>query len=1049
MKNEGTFETSLNFNKNYFHKKSTSNYNGKNLFIKIPSSKKINISNNKTQDSLNKIKIKIKNIQKSIPKLNNENIGNNKIKKIGCIDKINSIESLKKVNINSKTIQHMECNDTEYENSLKKYPTSTIVSKNHIIISKKNKNSTLNRTKIQRNSEILNLNRSKNDFSTNFLFKNNQTNSKDLINKSNKKGKNLFISYLVKKVGNKNNNSENKIYNSNHNILALNRNTLNRDISKKISKNNTSSQLHHINKVPNNNNSSMIQSASSHLSHKENNVYNLYFNEKNKMTTINIIKKFIKIHASGNSIKNNLLINNNFFFPSQKNFDTLNHNKSNNYIKKCNIIDTIDNSNINYKKVGQNYLKKKIKVINTNNFEKEKMKKFKTEKELELIEVDKNMYQLIQKKKKRIYLDSKDLSNKKILSFDLNKNDNLKKIYKKLEKSEDLDKNIEITRNLISPIKEKDKKDIKDINTHLCLTNETIKKKNLINKKSKSKEKVNSSKNKKATNNNNGFIRKRGKKNLSIQIETKYIYQKNNIFQTDRYRKFLIEKYNVISENNASDIYNNTNTYNTIQTKPVNPFDTSNNNYLRNNYSDSKYSNNFKNMTNNMKTMNKSKVSTIDFDNINKNKEKVLKKKNNKSNIKIKNVKIKNIYKINIRKNSNDNKIKFLRKKYNKKKKIDINDEIDDKEMTYINDSFLEEDLDEDYLVRDTTQSTNNMTKINTKMKSHFMNILKHRNNLKLKSFPKVSMSLLSIFKERNIINEIFLYCDYDTLNKLCLINKEHYKYLKPIIYEKIKLKIIEINKSSNNMNNVIKKSILIYTPLSKLSKVMLQKNYFDLLYEVNEKYEVDIKKDLLRTLPDDISFKYGKENYNKLYHILSAYSNYNKNIGYAQGLNFLAAICLCIFKDEIDSFKFLDGLIQKFKFENLFGIKNDELNVKLKEIECCVNKWCPEIKKYLQTKLLNYDFFTCKWMITLFSNSMNIKYLFQLWDFMIVFGWKFFKFFVIAVIKFNEIKILNCSLEKITKTMNEILKTREFEDNFINIINITFQYINKDNEII
>jgi len=1047
MKNEGTIETSININKKYFHKKSTSNYNGKNLFNRIPSSKKINISNNKTKENLSKVKIKIKNIQKSIPKLNNENIGNNKIKKIRCIDKINSIESLNKVNINSKTIQQFDHTDTDYDNSLKKYPTSTIVSKNHIIISKKNKNSTLIRTKIQRNSEFLNLNKSKNDFSTNFLFKNNQTNSKDLINKTSKKSKNLFISYLVKNVGNKNNNSENKIYNSNHNILTLNRNTLNRDISKRICKNNTSSQLQHINKFPSQSSSSMIQSASSHISHNENNAYNLYFNENNKMTTINIIKKFIKIHTSGNNYNNNLLFNNNFFFPSQKNFDTLNHNKSNNYIKNSNFIDTIDNSNINYKKIGKNYLKKKIKVIKNNDFEKEKIKKFNTEKELELIEVDKNMYQLMQKKKKRIYLDSKDLSLKKILSFELNKNENLKKIYKKLEKSEDLEKNIELTRNLISPIKEKDKK---DADNQLCLTNETIKKKNIINKKSK--EKINGIKNKKTANTN--LIKKRGKKNLSIQIETKNIYQKNNIYHNDKYKNFLIEKNNVIIENNANDIYNNTNTYNTIQTKPVNPFDSSNNNYIRSNYSDSKYNNNFKNINSNMKAMNKSKISTIDFDNMNKKskskaKEKILKMKKNNSNIKIKNVKIKNICKININKKSNDNKVKFLRKKYNKKKKIEINDEIDDKEITYINDSFLEEDLDEDYLVRDTTQSTTNMTKINTKMKSHFMNVLKHRNNLKLKSFPKVSMSLLSLFKEKNIICEILLFCDYDTLNKLCLINKEHYKYLKPIIYEKIKLKIIEINQNSNNLNNIIKKSILIYTPLSKLSKVMLQKNYFDLLYEVNEKYEVDIKKDLLRTLPDDISFKYGKENYNKLYHILSAYSNYNKNIGYAQGLNFLAAICLCIFKDEIDSFIFLDGLIQKFKFENLFGIKNEELNVKLKEIEICLNKWCPEIKKYLQTSLLNYDFFTCKWMITLFSNSMNIKYLFQLWDYMIIFGWKFFKFFVIAVIKFNEIKILNCSLEKITKTMNEIMKTREFEDNFINIINITFQYINKDNEII
>ena len=1044
MKNEGTIETSLNINKKYFHKKSTSNYNGKHLFNKIPSSKKINTSNNKPQETLNRVKIKIKNIQKSIPKLNNENIGNNKIKKIKYIDKINSIESLNKLNTNSKTIQHIDHTDNDCDNSLKKYPPSKIDSKNHIIISKKNKNSTLIKTKIQRNSEILNLNRSKNDFSTNFLFKSNHNNSKDLINKTSKKGKNLFISYLVKKVRKKNNNSENKIYNSNHNILTINRNTLNRDISKRICKNNTSSQLQHISRGPCHNNSSMIQSASSHLSQNENNVHNLYFSESNKMAATNIIKKFIKIHTSGNNSHNNIIINNNFSFPSQKNIDILSHNKSNNFIKNSNNIETIDNSNINYKKVGKSYLKKKIKVIKDNNFEKEQLKRFKTEKELELIEVDKNMYQLIQKKKKRIYLDSKDLSQKKILSFELNKNENLKNIYKNLEKSEDLEKNIEMTRNLVSPIKEKDK------DTPLCLTNETMKKKNIINKKSK--EKVNGSKNKKS-NNINRFVKKRGKKNLSIQIETKYIYQKNNIFQNDRYKKFLLEKNNIISENNASDIYNSTNIYNTIQTKPVNPFDSSNNNYIRNNYSDSKYNYNFKKRNSNQKTMNKSRVNTIDFDHMNKNsknksKEKVLKKKNN-SNIKIKNVKIKNICKININQKPNDNKVKFLRKKYNKKKKIEINDEIDDKEITYINDSFLEEDLDEDYLVRDTTQSTNNMTKINTKMKSHFMNVLKHRNNLKLKSFPRVSMPLLSIFKEKNIINEILLYCDYGTLNKLCLINKEHYKYLKPIIYEKIKLKIIEINKSSNHLNNAIKKSIFIYTPLSKLSKVVLQKNYFDLLYEVNEKYEVDIKKDLLRTMPDDISFKYGKENYNKLYHILSAYSNYNKNIGYAQGLNFLAAICLCIFKDEIDSFIFLDGLIQKFKFENLFGIKNEQLNVKLKQIESCVNKWCPEINKYLQTKLLNYDFFTCKWMVTLFSNSMNTKYLFQLWDYMIVFGWKFFKFFVIAVIKFNENKILNSSLEKITKTMNGILKTREFEDNFINIINITFQYINKDNEII
>ena len=285
-------------------------------------------------------------------------------------------------------------------------------------------------------------------------------------------------------------------------------------------------------------------------------------------------------------------------------------------------------------------------------------------------------------------------------------------------------------------------------------------------------------------------------------------------------------------------------------------------------------------------------------------------------------------------------------------------------------------------------------------------------------------------------------------MNKLCLLNKNYYKYIKPLIHKKIKANIFNINKNNCSFN-IIKKSVLQYTPLSSLSSVMVLKKYKDLLYELNEKYDIEIKKDLLRTDPDNASFQYGKENYNKLYHILSAYSNYNKNIGYAQGLNFLASLCIYIYKNEIEAFIFLDGLVRKFNLENLYGINNNILNDKLSEIEKIVNKWCPEVNKHLQRIILNYDFFIIKWMISLFANQMNIKYLLQLWDYLIIFGWKFFKGFVISVIKFNEKMILNSSLETITKNMNNIFKTKEFENNFYEIIDYTFYFIKEENEIL
>ena len=79
----------------------------------------------------------------------------------------------------------------------------------------------------------------------------------------------------------------------------------------------------------------------------------------------------------------------------------------------------------------------------------------------------------------------------------------------------------------------------------------------------------------------------------------------------------------------------------------------------------------------------------------------------------------------------------------------------------------------------------------------------------------------------------------------------------------------------------------------------------------------------------------------------------------------------------------------------------------------------------------------------------MNIEYLFQLWDYLIIFGWKFFKGFVISVIKFNEKLILSSSLETITKLMNNMMKTKEFENNFNNIINYSIYYINNESDIV
>ena len=294
----------------------------------------------------------------------------------------------------------------------------------------------------------------------------------------------------------------------------------------------------------------------------------------------------------------------------------------------------------------------------------------------------------------------------------------------------------------------------------------------------------------------------------------------------------------------------------------------------------------------------------------------------------------------------------------------------------------------------------------------------------------------------------IFEFFDISMLNTFTLLNKKYYNSLKFIINNKIKVKILNFYKENENKYcNKIKLSLMKFSPLSKMSPLILHKKYIDLLLEKNNLYDKEIQKDLTRTFPNNLTFKYGNSNYNKLYHLLTVYSLYNPKIGYAQGVNFLVAHIIVLFEKEEDGFVFLDALLQKFEFEKLLGVEN-KLQNKLNNVGMYLKKHCPEIQNYLNSMNLSHEFFTTNWMITLFSNAMDDKYLFIVWDFLIIYGWKFFIYFEVSILNIYKDCILEEEQNKLTLFMKNLLKNDKFEQKFQIIIDQTFELINKDNDI-
>ena len=401
------------------------------------------------------------------------------------------------------------------------------------------------------------------------------------------------------------------------------------------------------------------------------------------------------------------------------------------------------------------------------------------------------------------------------------------------------------------------------------------------------------------------------------------------------------------------------------------------------------------------------------------------------------------------------------------KEKNNINDNIDTESDQYVDATEIYHDSESDrysstILDSDDSKesfydiinnSTNNLNNAIRNSESEQMiqkyNIFQSRKdfstNLNLNNKNKFKNLNFIFGFPNNVIGIIFSFLNLDMLNCITLLNSNFHNIFKPIIYNIIFNKIKKINENENPRNK-IKESLF------KFSKLKYDEKKKDSLKDEYEKYignricesENEIIKDLNRTFPEIPEFQNGKEKYNKLYHILYAYANYNEKIGYAQGLNFLAGYSIYLFDKEEECFIFVDGLIQKFKLEDFLGVNNN-LKFKIEIIDSHLKLNCQTVYNYLKEIHLSHEFFTINWVITLFANSMDKNELFFLWDCLIIFGWKFFYYFIVSILKKYENKILDTDVSQMSFLMKNLLRSQRFKNNFLDIMEKTVNLMQEE----
>ncbi|KAG6193027.1 hypothetical protein E4U27_001170 [Claviceps purpurea] len=170
------------------------------------------------------------------------------------------------------------------------------------------------------------------------------------------------------------------------------------------------------------------------------------------------------------------------------------------------------------------------------------------------------------------------------------------------------------------------------------------------------------------------------------------------------------------------------------------------------------------------------------------------------------------------------------------------------------------------------------------------------------------------------------------------------------------------------------------------------------------------IQMDIHRTLTDNIFFRKGP-GVQKLSELLLAYSRRNKDVGYCQGMNLIAANLLLIMPSAEDAFWILASIIehilpQGYYDQSLMASRADQ-----QVLRQFVSTVLPKVSAHLDSLSIELEALTFQWFLSVFTDCLCAEALFRVWDVVLCTndGSTFLFQIALALLKLNERNLLKC----------------------------------------
>ncbi len=105
-------------------------------------------------------------------------------------------------------------------------------------------------------------------------------------------------------------------------------------------------------------------------------------------------------------------------------------------------------------------------------------------------------------------------------------------------------------------------------------------------------------------------------------------------------------------------------------------------------------------------------------------------------------------------------------------------------------------------------------------------------------------------------------------------------------------------------------------------------------------------------------------------------------DIGYCQGMNFIAGALICLLNSEEKAFLTILDMLNKYELNNLFIKHMPDYQVRSYQLNFFVQKYVPEIYYHFKKNNIPFDILYSKWILTVFSQYLSFDYLEITWTY-------------------------------------------------------------------